>query len=161
MTVIGIDPGQTGAIAFSFTVPGVPIAKKRPRFVRKGNHVGTYNCQETEEGRLRFDIARQLPTPWILLNAPIRVTCHFYMKRPRCHYGTGKNSDKLKNNAPYRHTSRPDIDNLQKTIYDCCNQIVWGDDAFVCESFSRKEYSESPRTEITVEVLEDGQKESG
>jgi len=143
-------------VVINFIVLGVPVAKKRPRFFLRGKHVGTYNAQETEEGRLRLDIARQLPVPWTLLKGPIRVICRFYMRRPKSHYGTGKNSNTLKQKAPLYHTSTPDIDNLQKTVYDCCNQVVWGDDACVFESVSRKEYSDSPRTEITVEVFNDG-----
>lgn len=143
-----------------FVIPGVPIAKARPRFYRRGNFVGTYNQQTTEEGRLRLDIARQLPDSWELIQKPICIICRFYMKRPKNHYGTGKNSKTLKPSAPLFHTSKPDIDNLQKTVYDCCNQIVWMDDACVIESASRKEYSENPRTEIIIKVIADGQKES-
>jgi Holliday junction resolvase RusA-like endonuclease len=30
------------------TIPGKPIAKKRPRFARRGKFVTTYNDQQTE-----------------------------------------------------------------------------------------------------------------
>ena len=80
----------------------------------------------------------------------------FYIGRPKHHYGTGKNKRKLKKSSPLLHISKPDIDNLQKMVYDCFNQVVWVDDSLVCETHSRKEYSENPRTEITVMEFRDG-----
>ena len=134
------------------TIPGKPIAKKRPRFFRRGKFVGTYNDQQTEEGKFRLEIFRQLPEGWIATKDRIKVTTRFYMKRPKNHYGTGKNSFTLKAHAPLEHLSKPDLDNLQKMVYDCLNQLVWVDDSQVCEESARKEYSENPRTEITVEI---------
>lgn len=146
-------------MTITLCIPGKPIAKKRPRFFRKGTSVGTYNAQETEEGRFMWEVKNQLPKNWTLLKSPIKITTLFYMKRPKSHYGAGKNSNILKNNAPVVHLNKPDLDNLQKMVYDCFNQIVWEDDSIVCECYSRKEYSEIPRTEILItEVTEDGQR---
>jgi Holliday junction resolvase RusA-like endonuclease len=139
-------------------IPGIPIAKKRPRFARRGKFVTTYNSQETEEGRMLWDIHRQLPPGWSPINAPIKITTNFFMNRPKSHYKSGKNSNTIKNNAPLLHTSKPDLDNLQKMVYDCFNQVVWVDDSCVCESKGKKEYSDTPRTEIIVEVIQDGEK---
>jgi Holliday junction resolvase RusA-like endonuclease len=141
----------------TITIPGKPIAKKRPRFFRKGQYVGTYNDQRTEEGRWLYEATRQIPNEWIPLKTPIKTTMVFYMQRPKSHYGTGKNSNILKKSAPLSHTSKPDIDNLQKMVYDCLNRVAWVDDSCVCEVVSRKEYSDTPRTEITIsEVIENG-----
>ncbi len=143
------------------TIPGVPISKARPRFYRRGKFVGTYNSQETEEGRMLWEVNRQLPIGWTPFKNPIKITTLFYMKRPKNHYRTGKNSAQLKENAPIVHLSKPDLDNLQKMVYDCFNQIVWVDDSLVCETNARKEYSENPRTEIIVtEVEEYGKQEN-
>lgn len=143
----------------TLTILGEPIAKKRPRFVRRGKFVGTYNCQETEEGKFKWEIFRQLPPGWSALKYPIKITTTFYLRRPKNHYGTGKNSTQLKKSAPANHSSAPDLDNLQKMVYDCFNQVVWVDDSLVCEANARKEYSENPRTEIiVVEVDEYGER---
>ena len=141
----------------SLSIPGNPIAKKRPRFARRGKSVTTYNAQVSEENNMRRVVMAQLPKMWTPIKNPIKITIIFYMKRPKAHYGSGKYANILKNNAPLIHSSKPDIDNLQKMIYDCFNQLVWSDDSLVCESCTRKEYSESPRAEIIiVEVNEHG-----
>lgn len=140
-------------------IPGVPISKARPRFARRGKFVTTYNPQESEEGRMLWEIRHHLPPDWTPLKTPTKIISIFYMKRPKAHYGSGTNSNKLKKNAPIIHISKPDLDNLQKMIYDCFNQIVWVDDSVVCEAYARKEYSDNPRTEIIIsEVEEYGQR---
>ena len=140
----------------SLTILGNPIAKARPRFVRMGKFVKTYNIQDTEEGKFKWEILRGvLPHrtgegALFPSNIPIKIITIFYMKRPKNHYGTGKNSEKLKITSQFCHLSKPDLDNLNKMVYDCCNQIVWVDDSQVCEAYSRKEYSGNPRTEIII-----------
>ena len=133
-------------------VEGTPIAKKRPRFVRRGKFVGTYNPQETEEGRFLLMAKEQIVEQ---KKGALRVDCIFYMPRPKSHYRTGKNAGTLKHDAPFYHIKKPDIDNLQKTVYDCLNGFAWSDDSIICISESKKIYSERPRTEITVQEVED------
>lgn len=131
-----------------FIIPGNPIAKKRPRFARRGKFVTTYNDQETEEGRFLWEVKQQLKQP--PLEGPIKISCIFYMSRPKNHYGTGKNAGKLKLNAPTLYTKKPDLDNLEKMVFDCLNHVAWKDDSQIVESVARKIYSENPRTEIKI-----------
>ena len=137
------------------TIPGKPIAKKRPKFFRRGGFVGAYNCQETEEGKFMLLAKSQLPDNFILFSGPVSVTTVFYLPRPKSHFGTGKNSEVLKARAPINHISKPDIDNLQKTVFDCLNQIVWVDDACIFESTAMKQYSDRPRTIIKIVEVEE------
>ena len=132
-------------------VEGTPIAKKRPRFVRRGKFVGTYNPQETEEGRFLLMAKSQIPGP---LEGPLKVRCLFYMPRPKAHYRSGKVVKQLKPFVPFWHTSKPDIDNCLKFIADCLNGVAWKDDAQIVSISSAKMYAENPRTEIEVEVAE-------
>jgi Holliday junction resolvase RusA-like endonuclease len=50
------------------------------------------------------------------------------------------------------HTSKPDIDNLIKGLFDSFNKIVWKDDNQVYEVHSIKKYSFNPG--IGVEIWE-------
>src|SRR5574343_290673 len=67
--------------SITLTIPGNPIAKKRPRFVRRGKFVGTYNCQETEEGRFKWELAART-TDRHIIETPIRLICGFFMPIP-------------------------------------------------------------------------------
>jgi len=128
-------------------IPGKPIAKKRPRFARIGKGVRAYSAQETEEGRFLMHLMQQSKQP---LDGPLAVRMHFYVPRPKGHYGSGKNTDKLKPSAPALPTTKPDLDNYVKFAWDCCNGVVWRDDAQVVDEYSVKRYSDEPRTVIQV-----------
>jgi len=132
-------------------IPGRPVAKARPRFARKGKFVVTYSDQETEEGRFLFEVYRQVGEHRPIMGA-VRIKISYFFARPKNHYGTGKNTGILKSSAPKYHTIKPDLDNLDKMVYDCLNNIVWLDDRQVVDAHTTKEYGE-PRTEIKIEVL--------
>ena len=131
------------------SIPGKPIAKKRPKFYRRGSFVGAYNAQETEEGKFQLLANSQIKLERPISN-PICIDMLFYMLRPKSHFGTGRNKEILKKTAPYVHFSKPDIDNLEKMVYDCLNQMAWMDDSLIVESRAKKVYSRNPRTEITI-----------
>jgi Holliday junction resolvase RusA-like endonuclease len=133
-------------------IPGSPIAKARPRFVRRNKiKVGAYSSQETAEGLFLLDARKQVNR---CLEGPLRVTCKFFMPRPKSHYGTGGNAGKLKASAPvYPLGKRNDIDNLVKFVFDCLNGLAWKDDSQVITSASSKVYHDSPQTEIFIEEI--------
>jgi Holliday junction resolvase RusA-like endonuclease len=131
--------------SITIEIPGKPIAKARPRFARRGKFVKTYNVQETEEGKFRWELLRQWkdmdPIP---AGVPIFLTAYFEMPIP-------SGMSKRKVEANWKHTKRPDLDNCLKFIKDCCNGIIWCDDSQVWQILSNKALSETPRTIITVE----------
>lgn len=134
------------------TIPGKPIAKKRPRFARIGKGVRTYSDQHTDEGRMLLFIQASGCQP---MSGPISVELEFVLPRPKAHYGTGRNAGVLKasmlNALP---VNRPDVDNFAKMVLDVCNGILWRDDAAVVRLSALKRYGENPRTIIRVEAVD-------
>jgi len=134
------------------TIPGIPIAKKRPRFVRRGKFVGTYNCQDTEEGKFKWELLRAvLPCrdgedPLFLSGEPVGLRIIFYMPIP-------ESISKKKRAELYWHTKKPDTDNLVKFVKDCGNGVLWADDSQVCLAEARKIYADVPKTEIMMDAL--------
>ena len=132
------------------TIPGVPIAKARPRFVRRGKFVGTYNCQDTEEGRFKWELLKEvLPYrtgegPLARAGVPVELVADFYMPIPAAM------SKKKRAALDLRHIKKPDADNLLKFLKDCGNGVLWADDCQVCEERARKIYSDNPRTVVTI-----------
>lgn len=132
-------------------IPGNPISKQRPRFARRSKFVATYNNQETEEGLFYLEAKQQVKQ---CFEGPLKVTCHFFMPRPKNHYGTGKNAGILKESAPkYPLGKRNDVDNLTKFVYDCLNGLAWKDDSQIIISMLCKIYHDSPRTVIVIEEI--------
>ena len=50
-------------------------------------------------------------------------------------------------------TSKPDVDNVIKGIFDAMNEIVWKDDKQAVDVSIRKRYSETARATVEVRVL--------
>ena len=128
-----------------FSVPGNPKALKRPKFVRRGKYVGAYDPSTKDKDTfLSIALASKPDKP---LEVPLFIASCFYFPRPKSHY----NKKGLKPDAPFYHTSRPDIDNLEKMIYDALNGIFFKDDSLICRTACHKLYGDVPRTEVTIE----------
>lgn len=50
--------------------------------------------------------------------------------------------------------TKPDIDNLIKTVLDAANNHLWNDDNQIVEIASFKRYGEEPKILMTVEEIE-------
>ena len=127
---------------------GSPVAKRRPRFARRGKLTAIINDQETEEGRFLFAAQFQWRKPPLI--GPLAIDLLFIMPRPKAHYGTGKNVTILKPTSPRYHSAKKrfDIDNCIKFALDCLNELVYEDDGQVAVISAVKRYGERPRTEI-------------
>lgn len=51
-------------------------------------------------------------------------------------------------------TSRGDIDNYEKIVLDSCNNIIWEDDAQVCDIHASKLYGKVPQLIISIIPLD-------
>jgi len=133
--------------SLTIEVPGKPIAKKRPRFYRRGNYAGTYSDQVTEAGRFILEVKSQiqniegLPIP---AGVPVDLVCMFYFPIP------ASLSKKRLIELNMMHTKKPDADNCLKFVKDCLNGIVWHDDAQVACVKAMKVLADKPMTKITV-----------
>ncbi|MCA9817082.1 MAG: RusA family crossover junction endodeoxyribonuclease [Cyanobacteria bacterium HKST-UBA01] len=133
-----------------------------------GGKIGGYNKQtgktfvRPDNPRTKFwrqDVvaaaAAQYKGP--LLLGPVRMQYIFVFPRPKSHYGTGKNADKLKVNAPYWHTTKPDLTKIIRSTEDALTGIVYKDDSQVCDRDERKIYltslNDKPGVVISIEEL--------
>lgn len=55
---------------------------------------------------------------WIPADGAVTVTVVFTMPRPRGHYGTGRNAQRLRNAAPAEPLGPPDLDKLARATLD-------------------------------------------
>jgi len=78
---------------------------------------------------------------------PVEVIVDAYMPIPAS-YPTKKRGECIA--GVYKHTKKPDIDNLLKSALDGINGVVVIDDAQVVKVTATKKYAESPQLIITV-----------
>lgn len=92
------------------------------------------------------------------MQGPVAVYIGFAMPRPKHHYGTGRNADKLKPDAPLWANSRTgDIDKLERSTLDALTTArVIVDDAQVVAVEKVKQYANGrPGARITVRPIYD------
>ena len=66
-----------------------------------------------------------------LITAAIELSAVFYFSRPKSHFGTGRNSGKLRPSAPAEHAQTPDLAKLVRCLEDALTGVLWADDRFV------------------------------
>ena len=132
----------------SFTVYGEPIPLSR-HMVGRGR---MYNPSAKAQKLFSDSCADKLPiTP---MDGPIEANLIFYFSRPKSHYGTGKNSNKLKDNIDTWHSKKKDLDNLIKFVLDSLNHKAYLDDSQICIINSAKLYTNSnARIEVRLRKL--------
>lgn len=129
----------------SLEIYGDPIAQKRPRFARRGNHVHTYDEQQKLKEGYKWQIRSQYREE--PLTSPIALDIVFFMPIPS---SLSKVKKTQMSNGLIGHCCKPDLDNLIKLQLDCLNKIVFEDDAQICEIRAKKIYSYNPGTLIRV-----------
>lgn len=135
----------------SFFVPGTPAPQGSKKHV--GNGVMIESSKHLKPWRARVAwLARQHIRR--SHTGPVKLEMQFYFRRPKRHYGTGRNSDNLKLSAPAMHTQKPDIDKLERAILDALTGIAYIDDSQVVKVVKSKQWrlsqSIDPGVQITV-----------
>lgn len=139
----------------SFTVMGVPIAKGRPKFARRGKYVTTYTPDKTRNAEETF-VARSLEfRPVAPYGCPIRLMAVFELPIPAS-WPAWKRALALTGN--YMHVAKPDVDNLVKLVKDALKGVFWIDDSQIICVKAVKHYSPIPKTRIEIEPIEQGEK---
>jgi Holliday junction resolvase RusA-like endonuclease len=144
----------------SFFVPGdvQPGGSKRGFLHRHtGRIIITDDCKKNGEWKnivathARFAFQRK---PLI---GPLAVICNIYIKRPKNHFGTGKNAKTLKLTAPLFPIVKPDATKLWRSTEDALTGIIWGDDAQVVHQFITKRYCDDdfsiPGAHLTIKEV--------
>jgi len=80
------------------------------------------------------------------------VAFSFVLARPKGHFGSGRNADRLKPEAPRYPATRPDALKLSRAVEDACTGIVWHDDAQIVSERLFKTYGEPQG--VCIEVRE-------
>ena len=135
-------------------IPGTPIAMPRAKAFRRANHVGHYT---PDNGIVAYRAAIALAcsqfkqTP--LLCGPVQVDTAYLFDRHATRVWKTKEMDR------YWHITRPDIDNLDKAVYDSITQsgFIWDDDTRVCCGEHWKRHcagDESSGTFVTITELD-------
>ena len=137
-------------IECSFVVLGIPRPQGSKRALKNGIMVE----QSKYVGTWRSTIALKAGQEWKgrpLIETPCMIQMDFYFPRPNKHFGSGKNKDLLRDNAPYWYTSAPDLDKLQRAVLDALKGVILKDDRYVVDIEATKRYDSQPALVLTIE----------
>ncbi|BAU27610.1 Holliday junction resolvase RusA-like endonuclease [Aneurinibacillus soli] len=135
-----------------FTIYGEPVAQGRPRATMIAGKARMYDPSKSRGYKEYVKLAAADHAPAALLEGPLVLTVNVYRSIPKSY------SNKKKTQAEageIRPTSKPDVDNYVKGIKDALNKVIWKDDSQVVSITAGKFYSQKPRIEVKVQVLEE------
>jgi len=132
-------------MTISFTIPGLPKGKARPRVTKKGI---SYTPEDTVlyENLVKL-CYRQASKYYFGDMEQLEITVQAYFSIPK---GTSKNKRLLMLNGEIRPTKKPDIDNILKIVADSLNGIAYKDDKQIVKATTYKYYSEIPKVDVEI-----------
>lgn len=135
-----------------FFVKGKPVGKARPRFARRGAFVTAYTPKNSADFEaLVADAARKAMNGRPVITSAVHVTIRAWFEPP-------KSWSKAEKDAALTgkkfHTSKPDADNIAKSVLDAVNGVIVVDDAQVVELTISKRYSGAAGCYVIVETWE-------
>lgn len=142
-------------LVVAFTVHGRPTTQGSKRLVGK---VMLESSTRNNDWRAQVSLFAQQAMTTSPTSKFVNLAAVFCFPRPVSHYGTGKNSDKLKPNAP-AYPRQMDLDKLVRSVGDAMTGIVYLDDVQVVSlDGTRKVWAERSAmpggVEITVTEIE-------
>lgn len=135
----------------SFTVPGEPIGKGRPRVSTIGGHARMFTPKKTANYEsLIAEVAQQAMGDRPLITGPVLI--EMKMLHPiRASWPKKKKIGALSGEiAP---TIKCDADNCLKAVCDAINGVVWKDDVQVVNVSLSKRFAETPGVLVRVVPL--------
>ncbi len=145
---------------FTFTVIGKPQpAGSKRGFVnpKNGRVIITDDAKKSRPWKQEVAGEARAQMGGVPFAGPVVLTLTFFVRRPKGHFGTGRNAAVLKPSAPAYPTTRPDLTKYIRAVEDAMSDAnVWGDDAQVVDQHAYKRYCEpggAERCEVTVRAM--------
>lgn len=127
-----------------FSVLGTPVPQGSVRAYQSRVIANNAEALDSWRNDVAVTAQRHKPEDWDI-KAPVRLICLFVFPRPLHHFGTGKNSTKLKPSAPKHHVTTPDLDKLLRScsdaIGDAVARVLLHNDSQICSIYAIKRYA--------------------
>lgn len=134
----------------TFTVPGQAVGKGRPRIGKVGGFSRMFTPEKTVsyESLVGYSAAQAMAGR-ALIEGPVSVRLHIGVQIPASWSGAKQRRALAGLELP---TTKPDIDNVEKAIFDGMNGVVWKDDVQVVDVTKSKRYASVPGVMVEVSL---------
>lgn len=137
--------------SISFTVPGEPKGKGRPRVGMRGKKPIMFTPPETVEYQEKIAFAAfAASNEGKLFVGPVRLELRIFHP---IRESWPKKKQEAARSGQMVPTMKPDADNVLKAVCDALNGVLWVDDVQVVNVGMSKRFSDTPRLEISVTEL--------
>lgn len=158
LAFVGFPPGERekNTDLIEFFVPGIaaPGGSKNVYVNKETGKVSVVDaCKRNKPWRNTVVYHAWPHRPKELLIGAVELRVDFLMKRPKYHFGTGKNSRKLKPSAPKYCIKKPDATKLLRALEDALTGVIWKDDAQVIKQVVRKHYGDRPGAFVRISEI--------
>ena len=136
----------------SFFVPGEPVAQGRPRMSTINGHPRMYDAPKSANYKavVAMMAAKEMAGADLMESSvAIEITVHKPVPQ-----SWSKKRQTMALAGEIRPTSKPDIDNYIKCVFDGLNKIVFRDDSQVTHVTARKMYSTTPGMSVVAAELQ-------
>ena len=144
------DTPNTAHKRVSFHVPGAVVGKGRPRIGKAGGFSRMFTPEKTanyEATVKQFAHANMLGHGYQPFLGPLHVNMLIGVQIPAS-WSKKKQAQALA--GTIYPTSKPDLDNSIKSVFDAMNGVVYRDDAQVVTTVTKKRYREAPGLWVSV-----------
>jgi Holliday junction resolvase RusA-like endonuclease len=138
--------------AVTFVVPGQPQGKGRAKIVK----IDGFSRMATPAKTLAYEgLVAHAANAALAGRPPLQGPVHVRMV-VACQVPTSWSQKKQRAalNGAVFPTTKPDVDNVVKAVFDGCNGVLWKDDVQVVQLTLYKHYSESPHVECVAREIQ-------
>ena len=131
----------------TFTIDGLPVPKGRPKFSSRGGFARVYTPKKTADYEAQVKAAAEQAMMREPLETPVSVYLYFRLPIPQSYSKTAREGCL---SGFKRHTKRPDLDNLAKSVLDALNEVAWADDSQIVSLHVTKVYASAPGVDVHI-----------
>lgn len=136
-------------MSLTFIVPGEVVPWQRARVQRRGAHLHFLTADKVTNYKALVKMmaaaAVEDSPEWPALDGAVEVELRVFRPIPKAF---SKKRRALALQGLLRPSTKPDVDNTVKGIFDALNGVAWRDDAQVSDLVVRKRYADEPRVEV-------------
>ena len=126
---------------------------KTGRIITNVMHAKTKTKEPVKQYMQRVGAAAREVYDGPLIDVSVGLKLRFYRARPKGHFGTGRNSEKLKASAPPYPITTPDLTKLLRAVEDGLTKVLWRDDVLVRALDVTENWGTHHYVEVTVWTL--------